>query len=166
MKTAAFSGRVSGIGRRTVKRLLADGWNAKPMAKPVAAPSPYSAFPPSDPSLQGRIADPDDVADAIIFYLSEGGEVFQWHGAACGWLRAGCFFQDLVATVRQRVFLAASQSCATQVPRASAYKTSAPRIRPSSPVNEARWNTSRISSRVAPFCRAFRMCIARPGSNM
>ena len=50
---------------------VAPGTIATPMAAAAAASNSSSAFKPSGVSPLGRIGEPDDVADVILFFLSD-----------------------------------------------------------------------------------------------
>ena len=54
-----------------VVNAVAPGTVATPMVESLANPSATSAYKPSGESPLGRIAQPDDVADVILFYLSD-----------------------------------------------------------------------------------------------
>jgi len=54
-----------------VVNAVAPGTVATPMVEALSHPQPESAYKPSGESPLGRIAQPDDVADVILFYLSE-----------------------------------------------------------------------------------------------
>jgi NAD(P)-dependent dehydrogenase (short-subunit alcohol dehydrogenase family) len=54
-----------------VVNAVAPGTVATPMVEALANPSTASGYKPSGDSPLGRIAEPDDVADVVLFYLSD-----------------------------------------------------------------------------------------------
>lgn len=80
-RTAAVTGAASGIGQAACRRLLDSGWtvfgmdNASARLDAVAAmsdPAASKGYQPSGVSPVGRIAQPDDVVDVMMFLLSDG----------------------------------------------------------------------------------------------